>query len=134
LQTVAEPTFAANGRICGVRSFRCGIAPPAPQAAASRISVHDQVIIKINRTITFTAYAGVNQYKNDAAGNPVMAYALSGLFIFAVLPSTSVLVIWAEAGGLVAVILALLMSPAWLSAALCVSSLFEKPAAPALSR
>jgi hypothetical protein len=61
-----------------------------------------------------------------------MAYALSGLFIFAVLPSSSVFLVWAQLGGVVAALLALLMSPAWLSAALCVSSLFDRrPAAPA---
>ncbi len=55
-----------------------------------------------------------------------MAYVLSGLFIFAVLPSTSVFVAWAQLGGVMAAIVALLMSPAWVSAALCVSSAFEK--------
>ena len=55
-----------------------------------------------------------------------MAYALSGLFIFAVLPSSSVFLVWAQLGGGVAAILALLMSPAWLSAVLCVSSLFDR--------
>ena len=58
----------------------------------------------------------------------MVAYVFSGLFIFVAIPFTSVMVAWAQLGGVMALLLALLMAPAWWSAALCLVAPFHKQA------
>ena len=58
----------------------------------------------------------------------MVGYVLSGLFIFVAIPFTSVMVAWSQLGGVFASLLALLMAPAWWSAALCLVAPFQKQA------
>ena len=56
----------------------------------------------------------------------MLGYILSGLFIFVAIPFTSVMVAWAQLGGAFAATLALLLAPAWWSAALCLVAPFQR--------
>ena len=55
----------------------------------------------------------------------MLSYVVSGLFIFVAIPFTSVMVAWSQLGGAFAAILALLLAPAWWSAALCLVAPFQ---------
>ena len=51
-----------------------------------------------------------------------IAYALSGLLVFGILPCAGVLVCWNYGGMLLAGLWAIVMIPAWLALVLCVAS------------